>query len=418
MGLGKGSRAGSGLPHGSLLFSGISSGRGITESSSHLAVLGQVQGGDLLSLLNLFLVGLDLALELINQSLHALVVLLVLVSAEGQLLDGSLGLTEVLKDVSVAPGLGIQLRLELPDAGLHLDHGLPASLEGGDLSLVSAGAGVLALGLEKLPLLLQGHGQLLLAAELVSQSGGIDHGAGSLVLGQPGLVAHLVQVAVQLVVLRLELPLGGGNGLVDVAQVSQVLVGVSELLFGATSLPVSSLEEGAALLKGVAHGGGLPVGGHLVVGGGRLGLGIPHLELVLLDGGLGLSITGNSVLKSQAEVTSISLKLLLHPESLSLALGLSLEGRLHGVKSLGLGLPDHSKLLVLLSNAALNLGLDLGELHLASQHLVLLLLQGGLSLLKSGLELHLLSLEPLPDFVNLVDGAASLGDLVHDVLDF
>merc|ERR1719158_2512254 len=109
--------------------------------------------------------------------------------------------------------------------------------------------------------------------------------------------------------------------------------------------------------------------------------------------------------------------LLLHPESLSLALGLSLEGRLHGVKSLGLGLPDHSKLLILLSNAALNLGLDLGELHLASQHLVLLLLQSALSLLKSRLELHLLSLEPLPDLVNLVDGAASLADLVHDVLD-
>merc|ERR1711976_533244 len=76
-----------------------------------------------------------------------------------------------------------------------------------------------------------------------------------------------------------------------------------------------------------------------------------------------------------------------------------------------------SFLLILLSNAALNLGLDLGELHLAPQNLVLLLLQGGLGLLKSGLELHLLSLEPLPGFVNLVDGAASLGDLVHDVLD-
>merc|ERR1719350_588162 len=107
----------------------------------------------------------------------------------------------------------------------------------------------------------------------------------------------------------------------------------------------------------------------------------------------------------------------LHPESLSLALGLSLEGGLHGVKSLGLSLPDHSKLLILLSNAALNLLLDLGELHLASQHLVLLLLKGGLSLLKSGLELHLLSFKPLPDFVNLMDGAASLSDLVHDVLD-
>merc|ERR1719449_135925 len=313
----------------------------------------------------------------------------------------------------------------LPDAGLHLDHGLPASLEGRDLSLVSAGASVLALSLQQLSLLLQGHGQLLLTAELISQPSGINHSAGGLVLRQPGLVAHLVQVALELVVLRLELPLGGGNGLVDVAQVSQVLVGVSKLLLGTTSLPVSSLKEGAAFLKGIGHGSRLPVSSHLVVSGGRLGLGlsinlglgIPRLELVLLDGGLGLSIAGNGVLKSQAEVSSISLKLLLHPESLSLALGLSLEGRLHGVKSLGLGLPDHSKLLILLSNAALNLLLDLGELHLASQHLVLLLLQGGLSLLKSRLELHLLSLEPLPDFVNLVDGAASFSDLVHDVLD-
>merc|ERR1719356_1911498 len=75
------------------------------------------------------------------------------------------------------------------------------------------------------------------------------------------------------------------------------------------------------------------------------------------------------------------------------------------------------ELLVLLGNSALNLGLDLGELHLASQDLVLLLLEGSLSFLKSRLELHLLGLEPLADFVNLVDGASSLGDLVHDVLD-
>merc|ERR1719422_785899 len=252
-------RAGSGLPHGRFLFSSISSGGSISKASSDLTVLGQVEGSDLLSLLNLLLVRLDLALELVNQSLHALVVLLVLVSAEGQLLDGSLGLAEVLEDISVTPGLGIQLRLKLPDAGLHLDHGLPASLEGRDLSLVSAGASVLALGLQELPLLLKGHGQLLLAAELISKPGSINHGTGGLVLRQPGLIAHLVQIALELVVLRLELPLGSGNGLVDVAQVSQVLVGVSELLLGTTSLPVSSLEEGAALLKGVGHGSRLPV---------------------------------------------------------------------------------------------------------------------------------------------------------------
>merc|ERR1719336_75916 len=42
---------------------------------------------------------------------------------------------------------------------------------------------------------------------------------------------------------------------------------------------------------------------------------------------------------------------------------------------------------------------------------------GALGLGQSGLQLHLLSLQPLADFVNLVDGAASLADLVHDVLD-
>merc|ERR1719420_2057214 len=75
-------RAGSGLPHGRFLFSSIGSGSSISKTASDLAVLGQVEGGNLLSLLNLLLVGLDLALELVNQSLHALVVLLVLVTAK------------------------------------------------------------------------------------------------------------------------------------------------------------------------------------------------------------------------------------------------------------------------------------------------------------------------------------------------
>merc|ERR1719234_303647 len=39
------------------------------------------------------------------------------------------------------------------------------------------------------------------------------------------------------------------------------------------------------------------------------------------------------------------------------------------------------------------------------------------TLTEGSLKLHLLSLQPLPDFVNLMDGAASLADLVHDVLD-
>merc|ERR1719394_377960 len=418
-------RAGSGLPHCRFLFSSIGSSSSISKASSDLAVLGQVEGSDLLGLLNLLLVGLDLALELVNQSLHALVVLLVLVTSEGQLLDGSLGLAEVLQDVSVTPALGVKLRLQLTDASLHLDHGLPASLEGVDLGLVSTGAGVLALSLQQLLVLLEGHGQLLLASELISKTSSINHSSGGLLLGQEALVGHLIEVALELVVLRLQLPSDSSNGLVDIGEVSEVLVGVSKLLLGSTSLSVGSLQQSARLLEAVLHGSGLAVGGDLGVGSGGLGLGlgvnldlgISDLELVFLDGVLGLSTAGNGVLQSKSEVTRVSLQLLLHSESLGLTLGLGLKGRLHGVKSLGLVLANHGKLLVLLSNSTLNLGLDLGELHLASQDLVLLLLQGGLGLLKSRLELHLLGLEPLANFVNLVDGAASLGDLVHDVLD-
>merc|ERR1719422_1630206 len=423
--LGKGSRTSSSLPHGSLLFSSISGGGSVSRGSSNLAVLCQVEGSDLLSLLNLLLVGLDLALELVNQALHALVVLLVLVSSEGEFLDGSLSLAEVLQDISVASALSVKLRLQLTDASLHLDHGLPASLEGIDLGFISTGASVLALGLEQLLVLLKGHGQLLLASEFISKTSSIHHSPSSLLFRQSSLIGHLIEVTLELVVFRLQLPPGSSNGLVDVGEVSQVLVGVSKLLLSSTSLPVSSLQQGAGLLEAVLHGGSLAVGGDLGVGSGGLGLGlgvnldlgISDLELVLLDGVLGLSTAGYGVLQSQSEVTRVSLQLLLHSESLSLTLGLGLKGRLHGVESLGLVLADHSKLLILLGNSALNLGLDLGELHLASQDLVLLLLQGGLGLLKSRLELHLLGLEPLADFVNLVDGASSLSDLVHDVLD-
>merc|ERR1719422_1108328 len=257
--LGKGSRTSSSLPHGSLLFSSISGGGSVSQGSSNLAVLGQVEGGNLLGFLNLLLIGLDLALELVNQSLHALVVLLVLVTSEGQLLDGPLSLAEVLQNVSVTPALSVKLRLQLTDASLHLDHGLPASLEGVDLGLVSTGAGVLALSLQQLLVLLKGHGQLLLTSELISKTSSINHSPSSLFFGQSGLVSHLIEVALELVVFRLQLPPDSSNGLVHIGEVSQILIGVSQLLLGSTSLPISSLQQSTGLLEAVLHGGGLAV---------------------------------------------------------------------------------------------------------------------------------------------------------------
>merc|ERR1712218_635812 len=420
----KGGRLSASLPHRHGLLVGVGACLSISKCSSNLAVLGKVEGGDLLGLLDLLFVGLHLALQLVDQSLHPLVVLPVLITSEGQLLDGPLRLAEVLVDISEAPGLSVQLRLKLTNAGFHLDHGLPASLEGVDLGLISTGGSVLALGLEQLLVLLQVHGELLFTTELISKASSVHHGTGSLVLGHLGLVGHLVQVGIELAKLSLQLPLCGSDGLVGVGQISQGLVGVGELLLSSATLTIGSLQESASLLEAVGNGSSTTVGGDLGIGGGGLGgrlvvhldLGIAHLQSVLLDGGLGLGIAGNGVLEGQAKVSSVSLKLLLHPESLSFALGFCLKGNLHGVQGLGLSLLDEDELLLLLSEAALNLLPDSVELQLAPQHLVLLLLKGGLGLLQGRLKLQLLGLQTLPDFVNLVDGASALTDLVHDVL--
>ena len=61
----------------------------------HSPELGQVESGDLLGLLNLLLVGLDLALQLVDQGLHPLMVLPVLILLVSELLDVPLRLPEL-----------------------------------------------------------------------------------------------------------------------------------------------------------------------------------------------------------------------------------------------------------------------------------------------------------------------------------
>ena len=78
----------------------------------YLAVLGQVEGGDLLRLLDLLLVRLDLGLQLGRQLGHELVVLLVLRDCERHLLAVPLGLAVRLR---VLPSVSLHV------AQLHLD---------------------------------------------------------------------------------------------------------------------------------------------------------------------------------------------------------------------------------------------------------------------------------------------------------
>merc|ERR1712155_216716 len=80
-------------------------------------------------------------------------------------------------------------------------------------------------------------------------------------------------------------------------------------------------------------------------------------------------------------------------------------------------LPSILELLLLLGDLAVNLLLGLAQLKLSSQHLVLLSLQSTLGLLQGRLQLLLLHLQTAPLFVQLVDGAASVSQLVQQILD-
>merc|ERR1711920_825453 len=208
------SRPSTGLHASKNLFTLVSSSFSITQGTSNLPVLGKVQGSNFYGFLNLLLVRLDLALELVNKSLHTFMVLLVLISSKGQLLDLALSLAQILGRVTKPPALSIKLGFKLSDSGLHLHHGLFASLKGIHLSLISTRLGILALSLEELAVLLQVHGKVLLSTELISKSCSINHGSSSLLLRQLGFTAHFIQIGINGAKLILKFPLCCSNSLV------------------------------------------------------------------------------------------------------------------------------------------------------------------------------------------------------------
>merc|ERR1719264_2125911 len=254
-----GSTARPGPVLGESLFRGGGPLSSISNAVLGLAVLSQVEGSNLLGLFNLLLVRLDLALELVNQSLHPLMVLAVLILLVGQLLDPPLGLAHVLLGVALAPVLSIKLGLQLTDAGIHLGHGLLSSLEGVGLGLINTRLHVLHLGLEELMLPFKLLGEVLLSAELISQPSGIDHGTLGLLLRQTGLAGHLIQVSSESSHLSIHLLLASLDRLVGAGLVREGFIAVSELLLHHAAGTVGLLQQGARLLQSVLVGVALAV---------------------------------------------------------------------------------------------------------------------------------------------------------------
>ena len=79
--------------------------------------------------------------------------------------------------------------------------------------------------------------------------------------------------------------------------------------------------------------------------------------------------------------------------------------------------PSIVELFLLLLNLPVNLLPNLSQLELSTEHLVLFLLKSSFSFLKSSLELFLLNLQAAPLLIELVNGAASISQLVQKILD-
>jgi hypothetical protein len=136
-------------------------------------------------------------LQLVDKVLHPLVVLAVLLALEAELLNAALRLAQVLLGISVAALLTVKLVLELAYSLFELLNGLLSSLECAVLSLVQSDLELLDLDLEGLAEFLLGLGVVLLGAQLVGETGGVNHCLLGLLLGVLGLVQKLIQIGLR-----------------------------------------------------------------------------------------------------------------------------------------------------------------------------------------------------------------------------
>merc|ERR1719297_296735 len=216
----------------------------------------------------------------------------------------------------------------------------------------------------------------------------------------------------------------GGAG-VDGAHLVDSVAGIAQLGLGLPLAALGRVQQSSGLLDLALESVGAAVSkagllGHLLADTAGLlvaALGLAQLTLIALDGLEGLVVGLVGVVQGDLKLVDVRLQLLLDSETLGLSALLGLEGGLERLHGTAVVLASVVELLLLLGNLAVHLLPDLSQLQLSSQHLVLLSLQSTLSLLQGGLQLLLLTLQSAPLLVQLVDGAASVSQLVQQVLD-
>lgn len=189
---GHGARAAHGLQ---VLLGAVGARLGVLDQRLGLAVFVQGQVGNILSLLDLALVGLDPDVELVveGDELHQL--LAVLLGLHHQLLVEALGLPLPSHGLTHAALLRLQLGLQVTQAGLQLGHHALALALGEGLGLLQAHGDLADLDLQLLAQRLGVLVVVLLLSELVGQTGVLAGQAGGGLLGGGLGVQGVLQVA-------------------------------------------------------------------------------------------------------------------------------------------------------------------------------------------------------------------------------
>merc|ERR1719373_1405597 len=321
-----------------------------------LAELGQVEGSNLLSFLNLLLVGLDLGLELGGQVGHAVLVLSLLVILELELLD--LALSSLVR-LHVLSSLGLdiaKLNLELTDASLQLGHGGLATTHG---SIIGVSKTVLKLskrGLKSSLALGEGGGVVLFRSELISKSGSINHGLLGLLLGVLGLVKEIINLSLHGVEGSLNTSLVSRSSGVDGVHLIDSIASITKLSLSLSLASLSRVQESSGLLNLSLESIGTSVReagllGHLLAkttGLLILALSLTELTLVSLDGLESLVVCLVGMVQSNLKLVDVRLKLLLDSQTLSLGTLLRLKGSLEGLHGTSVIFASVIELLLLL----------------------------------------------------------------------
>merc|ERR1719443_1112168 len=155
----KSDRSGSclGFVFSQCLFVDVSTFSGFSQVSLSGTEFGQVESSNFFGFFNLFLVGLDFSLKLVNQDLHSFMVLSVFITSKCQFLNVSFGLSEVLVGISKSSIFGIQLRVEFTNSAFHLVHCLLSSFESIYLSFIQTLLDILNLAFKQFAVLLEAY---------------------------------------------------------------------------------------------------------------------------------------------------------------------------------------------------------------------------------------------------------------------